>query len=265
MDLETSDRVNRFGRLASMGGITPPTIEQVSILPSAVPGATRPVPVIRVTFDERDFFAPGSTQPQPQAVQVMRVVAENMRRDVPDVRLTVLGHTDSVGSDAQNIGLSQGRAAAVVQTLASFGVNPGQLSAVAIGAAQPIAPNRTADGRARNRRVEFLISPYEQANLTAVSVRSVNPGFLSAQGAAVRSARREVSVLKPSFNGPADFSEAPLAPRGGHLTLASTGSPITVGDNDSGSPVSAAAAPRLGRAILPAAGDTGSPVIPAAD
>ena len=264
MDLETSDRVNRFGRLSSMDGVTPPSIEQVSIAQGAVPGATRPVPVIRVTFDERDFFAPGSTQPRPQALQVMRVVAENMQRDVPDVRVTVLGHTDSVGADAQNVALSQGRAAAVVQTLVSFGVNPAQLSAVAIGAAQPIAPNRTAEGRARNRRVEFLISPYEQANYTAVSARTVNPAFVSAQGAAVRSARREVSVLKPSFSGPADFSEAPLAPRGRNVTLASTGTPLTVGDNESGSPVSAGGGPRLGRAVLPAGGGSGSPV-PAAD
>jgi hypothetical protein len=52
--------------------------------------------------------------------------------------------------------------------LVARGVNPDQLTEVAIGKRQPIAPNDTAEGRALNRRVEFLISPAMSANLAAV-------------------------------------------------------------------------------------------------
>lgn len=241
MDVEVADRTSRFGRLANLQGVTPPRIEEVMLPPNAVPGANRPIPVIRVTFEERDFFDPGSAAPRPQAMRVLQVVAENMRRDVPDVRVTVLGHTDASGTDQQNLALSQSRAQSVIQLLVQSGVNPGQFSAVAIGRAQPIAPNGTPSGRARNRRVEFLISPNEQANLAVVSIRSVNPAFLAFDGVPEHSARRQVTVLKATYSGPTDFSEAPAAPgQAGRVSLAASGSPLTVGDNESGSPVSAA-------------------------
>ena len=90
-----------------------------------------------------------------------------MRRDVPDAQLTLLGHTDAIGSDQFNEDLSMRRARNVFQALVNRGVNPAQLSTVAIGKNQPIASNETEEGRARNRRVEFLISASQDANLAS--------------------------------------------------------------------------------------------------
>jgi outer membrane protein OmpA-like peptidoglycan-associated protein len=236
MDLEVTDRVNRLARLARVQSVVMPDIEPVAVPVEKVPGAARPIPVIRVTFVEADFFAPGGASPLPQAAGILQIMAENMFRDVPDARMTVLGHTDGIGTDPANQALSRSRAAAVVGALVAAGVNPGQLAAVAIGSAQPIGPNSTAAGRARNRRVEFLISANEQANLAAVSMRQIDRRFL-AVGAA---AHRQVAILKPSFSGPADVSEAPAAgAREGSLSLTQSGPPLSVGDDITGSPVAA--------------------------
>ena len=244
MDLELTDRVSRLDRLSRLQGVSSPHIEEVVLPADRVAGATRPIPVIRISFQEQDFFNPGSAAPQPQAEQVLQVMAENLRRDVADVRVTVLGHTDATGSEQQNLALSQSRALSVVQRLVADGANPGQLAAVAIGQTQPIAPNATQAGRARNRRVEFLISPSEQANLAVVSLRPVNPAFLALGDRPARTARSQVVVLKPRYAGPADFAEtAPstLEPhstsRSRVLTLAASGPALTVGEEATGSPV----------------------------
>lgn len=74
----------------------------------------------------------------------------------PDLRLEVIGHTDSTGSDAVNLRISLERAEAVRNYLISqFNVRPEQLVARGVGAAEPLVSNRTANGRALNRRVEF--------------------------------------------------------------------------------------------------------------
>ncbi|MCQ8277544.1 OmpA family protein [Acetobacteraceae bacterium KSS8] len=233
MDLELSDRIARLSRLAQQQSVVPPRIEQ-TVLPAAeVPGADRPIPVIRITFDERDMFASGSAEPQPGARAMLAVIAENLKHDVPDVHVLVMGHTDSQGTAAGNEALSRARALAVVKLLVAAGANPAQLDAVAIGAAQPIASNATSAGRAANRRVEFVISPSPQANLALVSMRHVDPSFLAGS---TGTTRRRVAVLRARFTGPADFAEAPnaTAPK---VTLADSGPPLVVGDDVTGSPV----------------------------
>jgi outer membrane protein OmpA-like peptidoglycan-associated protein len=259
MDLEVTDWVSRFQRLTRLQGVAPPMIEEVTLPADRVPGATRAIPVIRVTFDERDFFAPGSAEPRSQAVRILAVMAENMHRDVPDVRVTVLGHTDVSGLEAENLALSKSRALSVVRSLVGVDVNPGQLSVVAIGSGQPIAPNSTADGRARNRRVEFLISPNEQANLAVISLRSINPAFLVVGGATEPSIRRSVVVLRPAYAGPVDFSEAPGAPPR-KITLAASETSVTIGQDVSGSPVLATTTRSAGRESGTVDAESGSPV-----
>ena len=83
-----------YGATLAAHEIPPPQIEQAVVPASAVPGATRAIPVIRVVFDERTFFAPGSAVPQPGADAILQVIADNMHHDVPDVRVTLLGHAD---------------------------------------------------------------------------------------------------------------------------------------------------------------------------
>jgi OOP family OmpA-OmpF porin len=74
----------------------------------------------------------------------------------PSVRYEVAGHTDSVGSDSYNQGLSEQRANAVRDYLVDRGVSPSQLVTRGYGESQPVAPNDNDSGRAQNRRVELL-------------------------------------------------------------------------------------------------------------
>lgn len=78
-------------------------------------------------------------------------------RDHRDLKMDVVGHTDSSGPEAYNQRLSERRAQAAVDYLVSKGVDRDQLRAVGRGEAQPVADNDSRDGRARNRRVELVI------------------------------------------------------------------------------------------------------------
>jgi OOP family OmpA-OmpF porin len=76
----------------------------------------------------------------------------------PDASLTVEGHTDALGSDSANLILSQDRADAVKQYLVTnFGVDPEKVTSIGYGEARPVATNETAEGRARNRRIDLII------------------------------------------------------------------------------------------------------------
>jgi OOP family OmpA-OmpF porin len=71
--------------------------------------------------------------------------------------LKLAGHTDNVGSADHNMALSKDRAEAVKSYLVSKGANPSRIEATGYGMTQPIASNKTAAGRAKNRRVEFTL------------------------------------------------------------------------------------------------------------
>jgi OmpA-OmpF porin, OOP family len=75
--------------------------------------------------------------------------------DNPDLRLEIQGHTDSDGSAAYNLELSQRRSESVLDYLVLFGVEPSRLQAKGYGESVPVAPNDTAENKARNRRVEL--------------------------------------------------------------------------------------------------------------
>jgi outer membrane protein OmpA-like peptidoglycan-associated protein len=74
----------------------------------------------------------------------------------PDWKMKIEGHTDSTGTKAGNITLSQQRAAAVVAWLVQKGIPRDQLTSAGLGDSKPIADNGTDQGRARNRRVELV-------------------------------------------------------------------------------------------------------------
>jgi outer membrane protein OmpA-like peptidoglycan-associated protein len=79
--------------------------------------------------------------------------------------IEVAGHTDSVGSDTYNLGLSQRRADSVAAYLASHGVTRTRVVTVGAGEGHPVASNDTEDGRAQNRRVEITIVPVSEENV----------------------------------------------------------------------------------------------------
>jgi outer membrane protein OmpA-like peptidoglycan-associated protein len=77
-------------------------------------------------------------------------------KDNPDIKFEIDGHTDSDGDAASNLKLSQARADAVRTQLVSLGIDAGRLTTKGFGASKPIADNTTPEGKANNRRVEFV-------------------------------------------------------------------------------------------------------------
>ncbi|QHS60230.1 OmpA family protein [Chitinophaga agri] len=92
---------------------------------------------------------------KPSSYPTLNKVAEMLRTKGFSLKLG--GHTDNVGSATRNMALSKDRAEAVKQYLVEQGVNASKIEAVGYGANQPIASNKTAAGRQKNRRVEFTI------------------------------------------------------------------------------------------------------------
>lgn len=99
-------------------------------------------------------FKTGGTELTDNAKTVLDGVAEELKK-FPEVKVEVQGHTDSTGNEAFNLSLSQKRAQAVADYIASQGVPAAQLTAKGYGQSAPIGDNKKADGRAKNRRVEL--------------------------------------------------------------------------------------------------------------
>lgn len=94
----------------------------------------------------------------PNAQTILDGVAEALNK-VPDLKIEIGGHTDSMGSDEYNLKLSDRRAASVVSYLTEHGVNGARLSSHGYGESQPVADNDSDEGREKNRRVELKIQP----------------------------------------------------------------------------------------------------------
>lgn len=101
-------------------------------------------------------FDTGSAAIKPTMRSVLDPFANSLRDD-PNARITIVGHTDSTGSDAINNPLSLDRAQSVRDYLASRGVPPTRVETAGRGEREPIADNGTEAGRAKNRRVEIFL------------------------------------------------------------------------------------------------------------
>ncbi|MEQ9010927.1 OmpA family protein [Algiphilus sp.] len=97
-----------------------------------------------------------SSRLKPESRSILNQAAEVLNA-YPNVSVDVEGHTDSVGTDAYNLGLSERRANAVKAYLTQQGISPQRMTAVGYGETVPIDTNETEDGRANNRRVEFRV------------------------------------------------------------------------------------------------------------
>ena len=102
-------------------------------------------------------FDSGSAQIKPNLRPVLDRFATTLNQN-PVTTVRIIGHTDNRGSDAINNPLSVNRAAATRDYLVDRGVQAGRISIDGRGSREPLADNSTADGRARNRRVEIFVA-----------------------------------------------------------------------------------------------------------
>jgi outer membrane protein OmpA-like peptidoglycan-associated protein len=109
-----------------------------------------------ITLSGGVLFATGQSTILPGAQSQLDKVAEALKSQT-ERHFTVEGHTDNQGTDANNQILSQKRAEAVRDYLIVHGVASGAISAVGKGSIQPVADNKTVEGRAMNRRVEIIV------------------------------------------------------------------------------------------------------------
>lgn len=112
-------------------------------------GCNRPLVLKGVTFEHN------SAELTREAKIVLNRISAIQKTYHADISLEVAGHTNSLGSDAYNLGLSQRRAESVRAYMVSRGVEAGNISAKGYGEAEPVADNATKEGQAANRRVEL--------------------------------------------------------------------------------------------------------------
>ncbi|GHV48958.1 hypothetical protein FACS1894181_06250 [Bacteroidia bacterium] len=102
------------------------------------------------------YFDSGKDVVKPESYGSVKVIADVLKEN-PDVRIRILGHTDTDGKADANLDLSKRRAAAVKNYLAKeFGIDAGRIETDGKGQTEPVAPNNTTEGKAKNRRVEFV-------------------------------------------------------------------------------------------------------------
>lgn len=102
------------------------------------------------------YFDTGSDRLRPESSATLREIG-TMLTEHPDLKLTIEGHTDNVGSAESNLALSEKRAAAVRQfLLETYQVDGARLSATGLGQSKPAGSNDTPEGRQANRRVELV-------------------------------------------------------------------------------------------------------------
>lgn len=106
-------------------------------------------------------FAVGRSDIQSNFAPVLDQFAAGLRNN-PNADVRIVGHTDSTGSDAVNDPLSVARARSVQEYLSARGVSAQRVEISGVGSRQPIADNGSAEGRARNRRVEIFLREQER-------------------------------------------------------------------------------------------------------
>lgn len=109
---------------------------------------------LKVNVPSDVSFDVGEARIRPELRPVLDEFARNLD---PSMQVTIVGHTDSTGSDRINQPLSEDRAAAVRDYISARGVNSTRIAVQGHGSREPVANNSTDEGRARNRRVEIFL------------------------------------------------------------------------------------------------------------
>jgi outer membrane protein OmpA-like peptidoglycan-associated protein len=128
--------------------------------PPPVPAAPPPAAALeasKIAISEQVQFETGTALLRPESNAILEQVAQVLKMH-PEIELCeVAGHTDDTGSDELNLRLSKDRSVAVLEWLVSRGVTRERLRAEGYGRKHPLGDNATDEGRAKNRRVEFVV------------------------------------------------------------------------------------------------------------
>lgn len=139
--------------------------KQAQKIEEEIPGAEveRVDDGIVVTFDESSgvYFATDKYNIN-EASQTTLNRLSGVFKEYPDTNILVVGHTDNVGAESYNMTLSKNRAQAVTNYLINQGLSSGRFTTNWFGETQPMHDNSTAEGRAKNRRVNVAILPNEK-------------------------------------------------------------------------------------------------------
>jgi OOP family OmpA-OmpF porin len=163
------------GRGAAIGGITSAllcglmtyymTTEEPAPAPAKPPAPPpkptpppppAPKPVERTIILDNVLFDFDKTAVKPDGAKILDRLIVFLKENA-DKRVDLEGHTDSVGTDQYNQKLSEQRAASVKEYLTKRGVAASRIATKGFGESKPIADNKTAEGRAKNRRVEIKV------------------------------------------------------------------------------------------------------------
>lgn len=132
----------------------------------AGPASNQGCPVItkevieKINFAAKNiFFATGSFKLLPKSFKSLDEVATILKSD-DLLQIQIDGHTDAQGDDAKNQALSENRAKAVKDYLVGKGVPDSRTNSTGYGETKPVADNKTAAGRAKNRRVEMTVKNF---------------------------------------------------------------------------------------------------------
>ncbi|HAH11295.1 MAG TPA: hypothetical protein DCL54_07770 [Alphaproteobacteria bacterium] len=159
--VEHCDRIKRLWRLTSEQGLgATPQFWHGDVEARRLPkefGSN--MPILRVVFPERVFFETDRADLREEALRVVEIVAESMRKEMPDVALFVAGHADSRGSKTHNYNLSVRRANAIAEAIMDRGINNASVWRVGFGKDLPLVAGESEESWALNRRVEFLFAP----------------------------------------------------------------------------------------------------------
>jgi len=158
-----------------------------------------------ITIHDRVEFAVGKDKIEgKKSFDVLNAVAGVLAGHKEILLLEVQGHTDNTGAADPNRALSQKRAEAVVKYLTTKGVDAGRLAAKGYGPDKPVADNKTAAGRQKNRRVEFH-------TLNTTKKDPAKPAPVAAPAAAASPVPPAQAVVAPTAPPP-----APVAPKPAH-------------------------------------------------
>ncbi len=152
--------VSDTGAVSKTGNETPPAkIDQTQSSGDNIITLEQCQKKIETLLEKQSIvFKTGSSKISKKSLPLLDQLATTMKT-CPDYQIEVAGHTDNVGETDKNILLSLDRAQAVMEHLQEKGISGHRLKAVGYGSSSPIAPNDTEEGRERNRRIEFHLTP----------------------------------------------------------------------------------------------------------